>query len=96
MFIVLLSYTRPLAEVDPFVAEHRSFLEQHYALGHFVLSGRKEPRTGGVILSTMTSRAALDTVLREDPFHREGVAQYDVIEFTPSMAAEHLRHLIPA
>jgi uncharacterized protein YciI len=94
MFIVLLTYTQPLTEVDRLVPGHRSFLERNYALGHFILSGRKEPRTGGVILSAMASRTALEAVLQEDPFQREGVAQYDIIEWVPSMSAPALAHLL--
>lgn len=93
MFLILLTYKKPLAEVDRFVAEHRAFLEQHYASGQFLLSGRKEPRTGGVILATAERRSDIEEVVRRDPFHREGIAGYEIIEFLPTMAAERLGHL---
>ena len=93
MFLILLSYQKPLAEVDAFVAEHLSFLEQHYASGHFLLSGRKEPRSGGVILANAASRTEVEALVRLDPFHREGIAEYEIIEFLPSMAAAGLEHL---
>lgn len=93
MFLLLLSYKKPLPEVDRFVAEHRAFLERHYASGRFLLSGRKEPRTGGVILATAGSREEVDTIVREDPFHREGIADYEVVEFLPSMSDGRLAHL---
>ena len=38
MFVVLLKYIKPLAEVDRYVAEHREFLARHYAAGDFILS----------------------------------------------------------
>lgn len=90
MFIILLNYIKPLSDVDRFVAEHREFLERYYASGHFVLSGRKEPRTGGVILSTAATRAEIESIILNDPFKREKIAEYEVIEFVPSMAAESL------
>jgi uncharacterized protein YciI len=93
MFLILLSYKKPLAEVDPFVAEHRAFLEHHYASGHFLMSGRKEPRTGGVILATAGSRSDIEEIIRNDPFYREDIAAYDIVEFLPSMTAAHLAHL---
>lgn len=94
MFIIELTYTQPLAIVDQFVAEHRFFLERHYANGQFLLSGRKEPRTGGFILASVANRAELDAILQEDPFQREGIAQYTVTEFLPSMAVPALAGLL--
>lgn len=93
MFLILLTYKKPLAEVDRFVAEHRAFLEQHYASGQFLLSGRKEPRTGGVILATTAQRAEVEEIVRRDPFHRENIADYEIVEFLPTMAAAQLGHL---
>jgi Uncharacterized protein conserved in bacteria len=90
MFVVLLEYTRPLDEVDAQIPAHRAFLEQQYAIGHFLLSGRKEPRTGGVILATMASKLQLEQLLKEDPFAQAGVAEYQIIEFIPTMTAPDL------
>lgn len=88
MYVVLLNYIRPLPVVDHFVEEHRGFLERGYASGHFLLSGRSEPRTGGVLLVAARSRNDVENIVRDDPFHREGIAEYEIIEFLPSMAAE--------
>lgn len=93
MFVILLNYIKPLSEVDRFVEEHREFLERYYASGHFLLSGRKEPRTGGVILSKAETRAEIDSIVLNDPFNREKIAEYEIIEFLPSMAATHLANL---
>ncbi|MGL4207096.1 MAG: YciI family protein [Aeromonadaceae bacterium] len=90
MFIVLLEYQRPLEEVDALIPAHREFLNRHYAAGHFLLSGRQEPRTGGVIVATLPSRIQLDQLLQEDPFYQAGVARYQIIEFIPSMTAPDL------
>lgn len=76
--------------MDRFVGEHRQFLERHYASGQFLLSGRKEPRTGGVILSVAETRAEIEWIVQTDPFYREQIAEYEIIEFFPSMAVEHL------
>jgi uncharacterized protein YciI len=68
MFIVRLSYQASLAEIDQALAAHKAYLDQHYAAGRFLVSGRLEPRTGGVILASLSDRAELDAVLAEDPF----------------------------
>lgn len=51
MFIVTLTYTRPLAEVDALMDPHMVWLKKHYESGLFVASGRQVPRTGGVIFA---------------------------------------------
>lgn len=94
MFVVLLSYIKPLAEVERFLREHREFLDCHYTSGNFLLSGRKEPRTGGVILAVAGSRDEIEAIIRKDPFHRERIAEYEIVEFLPSMSADHLAKLI--
>lgn len=83
MFIALLTYIRPLAEVDALIAEHIEFLDKHYATGLFIASGRRVPRTGGVILIAHEDRAKVMAVLEQDPFKREAVAAYEIVEFTP-------------
>lgn len=93
MFIVSLTYTASLEEVDKFLALHVSYLEEQYALGNFIASGRKVPRTGGVILSKMDSLESLQAVLEKDPFKINDLAAYEIIEFTPSMTAKGFENL---
>lgn len=80
--------------VDQYIPEHIEYLEQQYRSGHFQLSGRKVPRTGGVILATVPSRKLLDEILSFDPFKRENLAEYEVIEMVPSRSSEALAFLI--
>ena len=81
MFILLSRYLVPLDEVDRWVPEHRAFLERHFEAHHLLTSGPQEPRTGGVIVTHDMTRAEVDAMLAEDPFVREGVSEYQVIEF---------------
>jgi uncharacterized protein YciI len=90
MFVVSLTYTAPLARIDAFLEAHRAFLAEQYARGLFLMSGRKEPRDGGIIIAHAASRAELESVLRDDPFQQAGVARYDITEFVPTMTAEAL------
>jgi uncharacterized protein YciI len=87
MFIVTLTYRKPLEDVDALMQAHVDWLRRHYDAGLFIASGRRVPRTGGVILARSGDRAALDAALAEDPFVTHGAASVDVIEFTPSMTA---------
>jgi len=94
MFIVLLNYRKPLAQVDELLEEHQKFLDRHYASGMFLVSGRKKPRTGGFILATAPSCQALMEILATDPFSRHGIADYEVTEVTALRAAPSLGFLL--
>lgn len=94
MFIIQLTYAGSLAEVDQLLHEHTQFLKKYYAEGIFMLSGRKQPRTGGVILARAESIAAIEKIIAEDPFKRHGLAEYTITEFLPTMANETLKTLL--
>ena len=93
MFIVSLTYKRPLEEVDCHLDAHVAYLKQEYANGSFIASGRKVPRTGGIILSNIKTRDELEAILTKDPFYIAGIADYDIMEFIPSMVAEGFEKL---
>lgn len=84
MFVVLLTYVKPLPEVDRHMGAHMKFLHEQYAARTFIASGRQVPRTGGVILATALSKAALVELMQRDPFCHNGVATFEVIEFRTS------------
>ena len=50
MFIAILTYKKPLEEVDRFLQAHRDYLTEHYTAGDFITSGPQTPRVGGVIM----------------------------------------------
>ncbi|AHG22214.1 hypothetical protein Z042_23355 [Chania multitudinisentens RB-25] len=85
MYIVSLTYHRPLEEVDNHHAEHIAWLKQYFQEGIFIASGRKNPRTGGVILVKSIERARLDSILAQDPF--TAVAHYEVTEVALTSAS---------
>lgn len=94
MFSVSLTYTKPLSEVDKYLTAHLAYLEKHYQLNHFILSGRKVPRTGGVILINVDTDKELEDILQEDPFYSAGVAHYEITKFMPTMANNKISSLI--
>lgn len=87
MFIVTLTYIRPLAELNALMPAHVAWLKKHYESGLFIASGRQVPRKGGVILARSGKRRALEAILALDPFVKSGCARFDVVEFKPSMTA---------
>ena len=62
MFVLLLTYVRPLPEVDALMREHMAWLKEQYAAGRFVVSGRRIPRTGGVILARGEDRDEIEAL----------------------------------
>ncbi|MDH6121270.1 YciI family protein [Kitasatospora sp. GAS204B] len=93
MFVVTLTYTASLERIDELIPAHVEWLDRNYATGAFLASGRRVPRTGGVILAQAASPAALDAVLAEDPFKKAGAAEYQVVEFLPTKTAPALESL---
>ncbi|WP_084199646.1 YciI family protein [Noviherbaspirillum autotrophicum] len=85
LYLILLRYRAALDEVDRHLDAHRAFLEQHYAAGHFLLSGRQEPRIGGAILARAGSREDVAGWLADDPFRQAGVADYDIVAWMPTL-----------
>lgn len=94
MFAIILSYKKPLEEIERVTAAHRAYLDEHYAKGVFVLSGRQTNQKGGVILAQASSKESLEQVLALDPFSTEGIADYAIYEFTPTKAQPALKALI--
>ena len=88
MFVLVLSYIKPLEEVDALMREHMAWLTAGYRDGHFVVSGRQIPRIGGVILARGEDRDAIEALAAEDPFVRGGVADVQVIQFRASQTAD--------
>ena len=90
MFIVELTYKVPLTEIDAHMKAHVAFLKKYYAAGQFLVSGRKIPREGGIIVALGESREQIETIMREDPFCQRGLADFRVIEFRASQRADDL------
>ena len=90
MFVIELTYKAALAEIDKHMKAHVAFLNKHYASGRFVVSGRKIPREGGIIVATGGSRDEIEALVREDPFVARGLAEFRVIEFRASQRAKDL------
>ena len=89
LFVLDLTYVAGLELVERHMDGHRAYLAEHYADGTFLASGRKEPRTGGVILA-QGNRAQIEALTSTDPFVVHGAALYSVTEFLPTMTAQAL------
>jgi uncharacterized protein YciI len=94
MFIIELTYKADLAEIDAHMAAHVVFLKKYYASGNFLVSGRKIPRDGGIILAVGKSRRQIEAIIEEDPFCANGLAEFRIIEFRASQRADDIQKRI--
>jgi len=91
MFIIELTYKADLAEIDAHMAAHVIFLKKYYATGNFLVSGRKKPRDGGIILAVGQNRRQIEAIAEEDPFYVHDLADFRVIEFRASQRADDIQ-----
>ena len=64
MFIIELTYKVPPETIDANMDAHIDFLEKYYKSGHFLASGRKEPRDGGLIFAKASNRKRVEEINR--------------------------------
>ena len=91
MFVIELSYKVDLSEIDAHMTAHVLFLQKFYKAGNFLISGRKVPRDGGIILAVGKSRQHIEAIIEEDPFYTRGLADFRIIEFRASQRAEDIQ-----
>jgi len=93
MFVITSTDLKPKEIVEKYFKEHREYLHVYYKQGIFLAFGRVSSRDGGVILATGKDKEEIERILEEDPFTREGISKYRVIEFLPIMVAKGLEKL---
>ncbi len=94
MYILFINPTKSPEELKSVFPAHREFLDSYCRAGKFILTGGLTSRPAGVVLANVGSGDELQAMLAEDPFVREQVAEYEVIEFKPSWYHENLASLI--
>jgi uncharacterized protein YciI len=94
MFIVDLKYIVPLEQIDAHMNDHVKFLRKYYKQNVFVASGRKVPRTGGIILALAGSMDEIQQIISEDPFYVHKLAAFTITEFMTSQHHPVLKGLL--
>lgn len=94
MFLILLQYVRPLTAIDHYMDAHHAYLDKYYQSGHFIFSGRKQPRTGGLILCRAKNLREVEAIISEDPFDQNSLAMYDIIEFQPTQCISGIEEFL--
>ncbi len=96
MYVLLVTYRVPLERIDELRPAHVAYLQEHYASGTFLVSGRQRPPAGGLIVAADVDRTELERIVATDPYVTEGAAEYTIIEFGPTMVADSVREGLAA
>jgi len=91
MFVIELIYKADLSEIDAHMKAHMKFLDKYYAAGNFLVSGRKIPRDGGIILAVGKDKPTVQAIVEEDPFVKHGLVEFRIIEFRASQRADDIQ-----
>ena len=91
--LIVLTYVKPLDEVDAQLPAHGAWLREGFRQGLFLIAGRRKPRTGGVIVAR-GEREAVEALAATDPFVASGVATAEVIAFDATFAAPSIADLL--
>ena len=94
MFIISLTYSKPVEEVDRLLAAHYEYIKTFMDRKKFLVVGPKVPRTGGIILCNAASRAEVEDIVRQDPFTLHEIGTFEIIEFTPTKYTEMFNGLL--
>jgi uncharacterized protein YciI len=94
MFIINLNYIVPLEKLDVHMTEHVKYLHKYYKQNKFIASGRKVPRTGGIILALAGSLEEVNQIISEDPFYTNKLAEFTVTEFLTSQIHPELKKFL--
>jgi len=91
--LIIVEYGLSIEAIDAQLKDHVAWLEKGFAEGVFLVAGRQDPRTGGVIV-TRGRKAEAEALAATDPFITSGVATARVIQFNASFAAPEIAALL--
>lgn len=94
LFIVDVSYIVPIETVDQHLLAHRDFLNKYIQLGLIVVAGKKNPRTGGMIIIKTDSLSHAQAIMSEDPFSIYKVANITITEMEPTLISEPFKGVL--
>lgn len=94
MFLVDMNFTDVEKITAELTQQHRDYLVKEYENNKLMFGGRKEPRTGGIIISLHNEEQELREMLDSDPFVCQGLVNYSITKFTPVMASEQYTELL--
>ncbi|MDO5571940.1 MAG: YciI family protein [Bacteroidales bacterium] len=80
MFIFILTFLKPISEVEKYSDAHFEYLDKYYKAGNFLVSGKQNPWIGGAIICFAKDRAEAEKIASNDPFLINDIVKYDITE----------------
>jgi uncharacterized protein YciI len=93
IYLLLSRYTAPLERIEELIPAHRDYLRALRERGLLVVSGRRDPWTGGAIV-LRGGREEIDEAVAADPFTRAGAAETEVVAVDPLFWADGLERFL--
>ncbi len=87
LYLVTLTYIRPIEEVNAHLDTHRDWLVTHMRGGQLLVAGPLEDRTGGFLLARCANREELDDMLAQDSFAVHRLVEAQVRGFDAALRA---------
>ena len=94
LYIINLHYKASLEMIDKHMQAHLDFLKVCYTKKIFIVSGRKDPRTGGIIIAQGLNLEQMTTLMQQDPFVKQGLAELNIIKFSASQTQPEFAELL--
>lgn len=92
--IIVIRYRAPMDRIEAATEAHRAYLRTLAAEGTLLVSGPVVPRTGGMLVLRIPDGADLQTTLDRvrdgDPFWQQGLANYELLEWAPTIGRDKL------
>ncbi len=82
-FVVEITYRVPADELKDVVGAHRAYLQTGIDHGIVLCSGPQASRLGGIVLLRADAAERVEEFFALDPYQRDGLADYRIIEFSP-------------
>lgn len=95
LFIIDIDYISNLQRIDRLLPDHRRWLEEHFNTGTFLISGPKQPRSGGTVLARGRTLKEIESLAATDPFILARAAVNRVIAFRPTTSTISLEPVKP-
>ncbi|NUT61879.1 YciI family protein [Herbaspirillum sp. C9C3] len=90
IFFVVLTYLRPIEEVNQHLDTHKAWLAANLKQGRVIFAGPLAAGGGGLVLAACADEEELHAMMAQDCFVTHAVASYQAYGCAPALAAAGL------
>jgi len=84
VYLMISTYLAPIDQVDEARDAHLAFVAELERAGVLVSAGRQSPPAGGILLLDVDTEARAHELLTDDPYVRQGLAEYAATGWQPT------------